>query len=236
LKDRKLIDINLPFCLNALMLFLIAFIFISVVLLIWSVTVNNTRGIYFFKPLSTILIILLCLLSLTRPGVNVFYAMIIAAGLLFSLGGDIALMFTSERSFLTGLVLFLTAHILYSIGFTWFNGILRQDFIFVLPVLVIGSTAIYAFLYPGLGKMKIPVSFYVLVITFMVWRAVSTLFGTAFSPLQAILITDGAILFYLSDVILAFGEFKPPFYCAHTLNLLTYYAAQLLIALSASYF
>jgi len=162
--------------------------------------------------------------------------MIITAGLLFSLGGDIALMFTSERSFLAGLVLFLIAHILYSIGFTWFNGILWQDFIFVLPVLVIGSAAIYAFLYPGLGKMKIPVSLYVLVITFMVWRAVSTLFGTTFSPLQAILITDGAILFYLSDVILAFGEFKPPFYCARTLNLLTYYAAQLLIALSTFYF
>lgn len=212
--------------------FLIPFIIISVAFLIRAVTRNNTKGIYIFKPLSTILIILLCLLSLTLSDTNVSYTMMIAIGLLFSLGGDIALISTSERSFLTGLILFLMAHIAYSTGFTWFNPIIWQDTIFVLPVIIISSIIIFNLLSPGLGKMKIPVAFYVLVITFMVWRAIATLFGAAFSPIQAILIADGAILFYLSDSILAFDKFRPPFYWARPLNLSTYYAGQLLIALS----
>ena len=217
-------------------LYLIPFIFISVALLIWSLITNNTKGIYFFKPLSTILIILLCLLSLAKPGVNALYTMIIAAGLLFSLGGDIALMFTSERSFLAGLVLFLTVQVIYGLGFTWFSGIGWQDTVFVLPVVLAGSAAIYAFLYPNLGKMKLPVGGYVLVITFMVWRAAATLFGTFFSPAQAALITAGALLFYLSDILLAFYKFKTPRRWQMPLNFATYYTAQLLIALSASCF
>lgn len=222
--------------MNNFVLYLVPFIFISVALLIWSFIVNNAKGIYFFKPLSTVLVILLCLLALAKPGGNTLYTAIIAAALLFSLGGDIALMFTSERSFLAGLVLFLIVQVTYGLGFTWFNGIRWQDTVFILPVVLAGSAAIYFLLYPGLGKMKLPVGGYVLVITFMVWRAAATLFGKTFSPAQAVLITAGALLFYLSDIILAFYKFKTPRRWQMPLNFATYYAAQLLLALSASSF
>jgi len=212
---------------------LIAIICLSVALLIRSVVKKNTKELYFFKPLSTSLVILLCLLSLARPGVNLNYTLIIAAALLFSLGGDIALMFNSELSFLLGLGLFLVVQVTYGLTFTWFNGFQQQDFLLVLPVVIVISAAIYAFLYPGLGKMKLPVGCYVLITTFMAWRAAATLFGAAFPLLPASLITAGAGLFYLSDVILAVNKFKRPFNWDIPLNLLTYYAAQLLIVLSA---
>jgi uncharacterized membrane protein YhhN len=83
--------------------------------------------------------------------------------------------------------------------------------------------------------MKGPVLLYILVICFMVNRAVSTFFGTFFSTTQAWLIALGAILFWLSDLLLAVCRFRHPFRLER-LGLYLYYGGQLLIALSPSYF
>jgi len=91
---------------------------------------------------------------------------------------------------------------------------------------------IYAYLYPNLGKMKLAVAFYVLIISFMVWRAISVLFGTAFTPIQAGLIISGAILFYVADALEAFYRFKNQILQLRVIYLSFYYAGQLLIALS----
>ena len=45
----------------------------------------------------------------------------------------------------------------------------------------------------------------------------------------------GAMLFYLSDLILAIAKFARPFKHSRLANLASYYAGQLLIALSASF-
>jgi uncharacterized membrane protein YhhN len=83
--------------------------------------------------------------------------------------------------------------------------------------------------------MKGPVILYILVICFMVNRAISTFFGSAFSPTQAWLLTLGASLFWFSDLMLAVNRFRRPFKAEST-SLFFYYAGQTLIALSASYF
>ncbi len=210
---------------------LVSIVFVTVSLLIKSVWDKNARGIYVFKPLSTILIICIALLALVSPNTNTVYTTFVIAGLIFSLGGDVALMFTSDRAFIIGLVSFLTAHVVYSAGFVVLNGFFPQDVITAALLLAL-AVGIYLYLYSGLGKMKFPVALYTLVISFMVWRAISTLFGTTFSLTQAILLSIGAILFYLSDVILAINKFKSPRRWYRPLNLATYYGGQLLIALS----
>ena len=212
----------------------IPILIVTVLLLIRAEFKSATRQVYVLKPLSTLLVILVALLSLPAPQTNATFTLWVLAGLMLSLGGDVALMFTSSKAFLAGLVLFLLAHVVYAAGFTLFNGFYPGDLVVGLVLAVIG-VGIYAYLWPGLGGMKLPVAIYVLIICVMVNRAASTFFGTFFTPAQAILLTAGATLFWISDLVLAVNRFRRPFRY-HRLGLILYYGGQLLIALSPAYF
>lgn len=212
----------------------IPFLAVTVSLLVRAEFRSDQGQIFFFKPISTLLVILVALLSFTTPGAQPAYALWITMGLVLSLGGDVALMFRSSRAFLVGLVLFLLAHVVYSIAFTVPNGFHPEDLI-TGAVLLVAGVVVYLYLRPGLGSMQGPVILYMLIVCFMVNRAASTLFGTTFSTTQAWLITLGAILFWLSDLVLAINRFRRPFR-AKRLSLFLYYGGQLLIALSPSYF
>jgi uncharacterized membrane protein YhhN len=212
----------------------IPFLVITVSLRVRAQFKGDKRQVYFFKPLSTLLVIATALLSLLTPAAQPSFTLWVTLGLVLSLGGDVALMFESNKAFLIGLVLFLLAHIVYAIAFTVPNGFHTADLITGALLLALAA-AIYRYLQPGLGNMKGPVIFYILVICFMVNRAASTLFGEAYSTTQAWLITLGAILFLLSDLVLAINRFRHPFE-ANRFSPFLYYGGQLLIALSASYF
>ena len=212
----------------------IPFLIITVTLLIRAEFHRDKRQIYLWKPLSTLLVIAVALLSLLTPGAVVAFTCWITVGLVLSLGGDIALMFDSKRAFLIGLVLFLLAHVVYAIGLTIFNGFHSQDLIVGALLLAVGL-ALYAYLKPGLDGMQGPVLLYVLVILFMVNRAISTFWGTTFTVTQTWLLSLGAVLFMLSDVVLAINRFRHPF-AANRFGLYLYYGGQLFIALSLSYF
>lgn len=212
----------------------IPFLAVTVTLLIWAEFKAARRYVYLFKPYSTLLLIIVALLSLGTPGAQLPFTLWVTAGLILSLGGDVALMFESNRAFLIGLVLFLLAHIVYATGFTLYNGFQPQDLITAAMLLVV-AVGIFLYLRPGLGKMQGPVILYILVICFMVNRAASAFFGEAFTPTQARLLTGGAVLFWLSDLVLAINRFRHPF-ALNRLGLYLYYGGQLLIALSPSYF
>jgi uncharacterized membrane protein YhhN len=210
------------------------FLLVTVVLLVRAESKGNQGQIYILKPLSTLLVIAVAALSFLTPGAQPPYTIWVLLGLFLSLGGDVALMFQSDRAFRSGLVLFLLAHIVYSIAFTLPNGFHPQDLLTGVGLLVL-AVAIYRYLLPGLGKMKGPVLLYIVIISFMVNRAMSTFFGEAFTTTQAWLISLGAILFMASDLVLAVNRFRHPFE-ANRLGLFLYYGGQLLIALSPSYF
>jgi len=212
----------------------IPFLLVTVPLLIRASLKGNQSQVYVLKPLSTLLVIAVALLSLLTPTAQPAFTLWIALGLVLSLGGDVALMFESDRAFLIGLVLFLLAHVVYSIAFTVPNGFHTADIITGAVLLGVG-VAIYLYLRPGLGSMKGPVILYTLIICFMVNRAISTFFGDAFTTTQAWLMSIGAVFFMLSDIVLAINRFRQPIK-AERLSLLAYYLGQLLIALSPSYF
>jgi uncharacterized membrane protein YhhN len=212
----------------------IPFLLVAVVLLVRAEFEGKQKQIYTWKPLSTLLVIVVAVLSFLTPGVQTWYTSLVLLGLCLSLGGDVALMFQSDKAFRIGLLLFLLAHIVYAIAFTVPNGFQRQDLI-TGAVLLALAVVIYLYLQPGLGKMKAPVLLYIVVICVMVNRAISTFFGEAFSTTQAWLISLGAILFMASDLVLAINRFRHPFK-ANRLSLFLYYGGQLLIALSPSYF
>src|SRR4030042_4524149 len=81
---------------------------------IWSNTLGRRRLFHVLKPLTMVLVIAIALLAETP--VPAAYKTLILAGLLFSLAGDIALMFP-EKWFTAGLVSFLVAHVFYILAF-----------------------------------------------------------------------------------------------------------------------
>ncbi len=198
---------------------------------------GDQKGIYMFKPVSSVLMTAVLLMSFLREGCfRTEYTLALLAGMVLSFCGDMALMFmnASKKAFRIGLVLFLLGHIAYIVVFTLFSGFQESDWISGL-VLAAAAVCIYRYLLPNLGDMKIPVLLYVVIISVMVNRAVSVFSGTYFNQTQAILITAGALLFYVSDVILALHRFRHQWRYGR-INLAFYYTGQVLTALSASFF
>jgi uncharacterized membrane protein YhhN len=212
----------------------IPFLLLTVPLLVRAELERNQGQIYVLKPLSTLLVIAVSLLSLVISSAQPNFTLWIALGLTLSLGGDVALMFESRRAFMIGLVLFLLTHVVYSLAFTVLNGFHAADIVTGAVLLGVGA-AIFFYLRPGLGSMKVPVILYIFITCFMVNRAISTFFGDAFTTTQAWLISLGAISFMFSDIVLAVNRFHHPME-KHRLSLFPYFLGQLLIALSPSYF
>jgi uncharacterized membrane protein YhhN len=183
------------------------------------------RNVYIFKPLTVAFIIAIALQS--QPSL---YKHLILAGLLCSLAGDIFLMLPSDR-FIEGLISFLIAHLFYIAAFTIDGGGEEFSLLSAIALLIYGGVML-RLLFPTLGKMKLPVIVYMLVILLMVWqasnRAINIETGGKFAALA------GACLFAASDSVLALNRFRRKFQSSQFLILTTYFAAQWLIALSVA--
>jgi uncharacterized membrane protein YhhN len=154
--------------------------------------------------------------------------------LLFSWLGDIVLMFANkgELYFIIGLVLFLTAHILYIVLFNKQQKIQNskdKTWLYIGLVSVIGYLFGMLFvLYPTLGGLKIPVTIYAIVISTMLLMTIKGL--TAWKSPANYYIFAGAICFVTSDSLLAFDKFYTPIPMPSFNIMSTYLVAQFLIA------
>ncbi len=182
--------------------------------------------VYVFKPLTTILILVVALLPgtfLSEP-----YARAIVLGLLFSLAGDILLVLRGDR-FLFGLAAFLVGLLCYAVAFA--DGASAPGFLWALLILAIVGASVLGYLWSALsGMMKVAVSAYVFVMVLMAALAMGRATGSiSGGKLEAAI---GAVLFMASDAMLAVDRFKRPFHLEHALGLSSYFAGQFLIALS----
>lgn len=186
---------------------------------------GRRKAFYVLKPLTTGLIILIALLAKTP--VPAAYKGFILAGLLFSLAGDVFLMFP-EKWFQAGLISFLAAQALYIAAFRPEHGGGLSAPV-LLPFMLYGLL-FFRMLAPGLGKLKLPVLVYTAAITAMAWLAACRyVFLGGTKPLLAFI---GAVLFLISDSVLAYDRFSKKLGPARLIILGTYFPAQLLIALS----
>ncbi len=181
--------------------------------------------IYVFKPLTTILILVIALLS--GADTPPIYRIAILVGLVFSLAGDVLLMLPSDQ-FMLGLVSFLIAQICYIVAFTSSRGF-SFGWLSLVLVVVYGAI-VYLLLAPHLGGMRLPVIAYMIVILMMAWQAWER--WSALGERGALLAFIGAVLFVLSDTLLAVNRFRGEFAAERVLTLGTYYAAQWLITSS----
>ncbi len=198
---------------------------ISAAINIWCEYGGIRRGVYFFKPLTTTLIITLAVFS--GEPISVSYKTLIVMGLVFSLAGDVFLMLPTDQ-FIAGLGSFLVAHIFYIVAF----GTESEGTILWLPLLPLVAYGIImmAILWPYLGSTKGPVIAYMIVILMMAWLALSRWQGSDQDGVE--LAGIGATLFVISDSLLAVNRFRKSFAPMRLMVLSTYFTAQTFIALS----
>jgi uncharacterized membrane protein YhhN len=150
--------------------------------------------------------------------------------LLFSVIGDVLLMFVSqsEHYFMLGLISFLLAHIMYCLVFYKHYTYDKSILIFIL---CLGAFAysIFDIFSHQLDDLYVPVLIYMMVLSVMVIMAASR--QNSVNRLSFALVFIGAILFLSSDTILALNKFNHPISHSHWSIMLTYALAQFCIVL-----
>jgi uncharacterized membrane protein YhhN len=155
------------------------------------------------------------------------------AGFALSLLGDLALVWIDRRPyFVIGLGLFLLAQVCYGLAFSFANGFSAWD-ILLFATFAGMPLAAYFLMDIDVGTMKGPVLAYLVVIAFMLAKAVSTLYLFGLPQPAYWLAPLGAGLFFISDAVLALHKFhRRPWVGLRAVNLVTYYAGQVLLALT----
>lgn len=174
------------------------------------------------KPVPAV--VLAILVAASGPG---RYPRAIAAGLLLSALGDVLLEFPGR--FVPGLVAFLLAHVAYTTAFLTDERRWRLARAAPFALWLLGA---FLWLRPGLGPMEGPVVVYMLAIGAMMWRAAARVGGPDEAP-GARTALVGAVLFGLSDTLIAIDRFQAPFPGARYAIILLYWAGQAGIAASA---
>jgi len=174
-------------------------------------------------------------LRFVRGHWNRFHSMIIIA-LIFSWIGDITLQLTQfkESFFLIGVGCFLIAQLIYMVTFFTTpgeNSVFFRKIYLVVPVVLYGMGILWL-LYDGLGDMKLPVTIYTMVIMTMLLAAINR--EKKVNKQSFLLVLAGAIIFVVSDSILAINKFAQPFELGRIASMTSYITAQYLIALGCA--
>lgn len=186
------------------------------------------------------------LFSVTKPllvlSLMAYYTMAVPSksktfllALFFCLAGDVLLMFVekNELFFMGGLAAFLVGHILYIVTYRQHQQagmgeelLTTQKIRFALPI-VLAGTGLMTILYSSLGGLQIPVMIYAIVLMVMTITALHRYGKTTTASYWQVLL--GAILFMVSDSMLAINKFLRPFDHASLAIMITYITAQYFI-------
>jgi len=181
----------------------------------------------FLKPL---IMTLLAAYYIAASGKSI--SKIVLTAILFSFLGDTFLLFPGEQYFMLGLGSFLVAHIFYIFAYRQhksdqdneLQGIQKVRYSF--PV-VLAGTGLLVVLYPHLGNLLVPVTVYALVLVLMVLNALFRAGRT--KTISFLMVFAGAVLFMISDSLLAINKFVASIVGAGFWIMLVYILAQFLI-------
>ena len=154
-----------------------------------------------------------------------YFEKLFVAGLVFSLAGDVLLLW--DQLFIAGLSAFLLAQLSYTFSFYRSNrgtkGFVAKYPLIAVPVFLYGF-GIVAVLWPGLGPLAAPVFVYATIISLMLLSAINRKGVAQGDSFQFIVL--GAVLFVISDSILAFDKFHTEYTWARPMIMSTYGLAQ----------
>jgi uncharacterized membrane protein YhhN len=186
---------------------------------------GNPALSFYTKPLLMPLLIVALLLSMEKA---IHSTGFILAGLVMSLAGDVLLMW--DQFFIPGLICFLLTHIFYIFYFIRLankNGwLLKKQPFLLIPVVGYTFSLLWVLL-PHLDKLALPVIVYAVVISVMLASCLNLIYQV--KRVVYLNFVTGAILFVLSDSLLAINKFYDAFYGAGVLIMLTYVMAQFFI-------
>ncbi len=176
---------------------------------------------FFTKPFITISLVVVYLTSVKKA--NFWYV----SALFFSFWGDTFLLF-KDKFFLLGLVSFLFAHVLYikiSSGYLKKVSLLKI-IISSIPYIFTFSSVVFL-LYNNLGEMLIPVIIYGMIIS--VFGTITLVNYIQEKSTENLWLLLGAIIFIISDSILAINKFYEAREIYSISLIVTYIVAQYLI-------
>ena len=193
-----------------------------------AVSKNLRRLEYVAKPA---VMICLSLWLYTATGLR-GNALWFGLGILFSLAGDVLLMILFDRFFLFGLIAFLIAHLFYIIGFREALAHLNLWSLILVILIAINLSRLIqrivgAMSAKGQDRLVFPVVIYGTVISIMLCAAMSTIYDPAWTTRAAFFASSGAILFVISDVILAWNKFVSPVKNGRVWNIVLYHLGQI---------
>lgn len=206
------------------------FIVLYFFLLTLHIVMEYTPGIwhYLTKPAILFSLLVFFIKNSSHLGKRTRSAMVCA--LLFSLLGDILLMFVKKSPlfFTGGLAAFLIAHILFIVVFLKKKSLKHPYYMFMA---LLGGYALGLFylIKTNLGDMMAPVVLYIIVILAMALSAFLRRKNT--TRLSYTLVLLGAVFFLISDSILALNKFYKPLFYPQVSIMLTYGLAQFFITL-----
>ena len=202
------------------------FLSISIIALGWwhTRTTINSYSFYISKLLTMLLIIMLAFnyQSDERSSAHTW----ILLGLILSFVADLLLMLRKEY-LVAGLATFFIAHLFYIIGFAHDPLILKLvDGL----LLLLFSNIIFGLVWTRLGKLRLPVLCYSLVVIAMAWLTMAAWHASLTAGSAAAMV--GALLLIFCDSIWLLHHFHRPILYARDLVTNSYFAAQFLIAAS----
>lgn len=202
----------------------------------WVAVANKWKKLeYFAKPGVILALISWLIVNGGYRGQLQFFLI----GLIFSLAGDIFLMLPNEY-FLAGLISFLLAHIAYIRGFTIafpnfsVAGLILIIFVGLIAFVIFHkiSNGLKA---QGQMKLRIPILIYSFVIALMLVSALLTMIApnSEWNSFPSLLVSFGAIFFFISDTLLAWNKFVNPIKYGSLFVIITYHFAQITITIGA---
>jgi alkenylglycerophosphocholine/alkenylglycerophosphoethanolamine hydrolase len=187
-----------------------------------------TRLEYLAKPAVMIVLFLWLWTSVGLSGASLWFGL----GILLSLAGDALLISSLNRFFLAGLAAFLLAHLAYMIGFNIpIPEISAWGFVLAVIIGLGGMRIIRRIIAPlaatGQGHLRIPILVYNIAVSLMLLSAMIKLSDPAWNTNAAVLVSVGAFLFYISDIILAWNKFVSPIQHGRIYNIAIYHLGQI---------
>lgn len=143
--------------------------------------------------------------------------------------GDVLLNLALPRALVLGLGAFLLAHVAYlALLAGLVTGMPGPGAWAAIALVLAGGLGLFAWLWPGLGGMAGPVAAYMVALLAMAVLAIAHSAENETAPWAAL----GAVLFVISDGVIAVDRFRRPVPGRHALVWIPYVAAQWLLGLS----
>ena len=200
---------------------------------------------YFAKPATMLALLWWLWQSVGLGGTMLWFTI----GAIFCLAGDIFLM-VPRNMFIFGLLSFLLGHVFYILGLNGTPPFANLSRLFlaiylVKPIAIICVIVLVVYLIwlyrklagglsaKGMQALKIPVLVYAIVISLMVYSAMLTWYNASWPTAAALSASLGAILFFISDSMLAWDRFLNPINHARLKVMTSYHLGQIGILLGA---